>query len=115
MRLGNEGEVRDYTESHFYPISDTSGRVAIYQNGELASGEVHQAEKKTTSTRGIRDAVGELNRCLSAAGIPTWIVAGASAACSAVGGWLGILSCYAAAGVASATVGYCAGSAARKL
>lgn len=117
VTLNSQGQIQDYTEGHFREISDTSGRVTVYQNGNLASDRISEVKEDPVpvTTYGIRDAIGELNSCLSAAGIPAWVVAGASAACTAVGGWLGILACYAAAGVASGTVGYCSGKAAKKL
>lgn len=112
-----EGQVQDYTEGHFKEISSTSGRVTVYQNGKLASDRISEAKEDPipVTTYGIKDAIGELNSCLSAAGIPAWVVAAATAACSAAGGWAGILACYTAAGVAGGTVGYCSGKAAKKL
>lgn len=117
VTMDPEGQVQDYTEGHFKEISSTSGRVTVYQNGKLASDRISEAKEDPipVTTYGIKDAISELNSCLSAAGIPAWVVAGATAACSAAGGWAGILACYTAAGVAGGTVGYCSGKAAKKL
>ena len=117
VALNQDQEIENYTEAHFYELSDTSGRVTVYQDGELTTDRVSEAKEEPVrvTTFGLRDAVGELNSCLSAAGIPAWVVAGATAACSAFGGWAGLLACYTASGVAGGTVGYCAGKAAKKL
>lgn len=117
VTFDSEGKISGYTEGHFTELSETSGKVTVYNDGQLITDKVSVAQPDPiqVTTFSIGDAVRELNSCLSAAGIPAWIVAGASAACTAVGGWAGILACYAAAGVAGGTVGYCAGKAAKAL
>lgn len=115
--------IEDYTEGYFKQLSEDSGSVKIFLNGMLATDGVFKDSDapstpensgRATSVMGVKDAIAELNSCLSAAGIPAWLVAGAAALCSTTG-WAGILACYAGAGIAGGTVGYCVGKASQKL
>lgn len=106
------GDLQTFSEGHFTEHSATSGHALIYSDGAKVTDK--DVTASNVSTRSIGDAIGELNNCLSAAGIPAWVVAAATAACSTTG-WVGIAACYTAAGVGGGTVGYCVGKASKKL
>lgn len=106
------GQLQTFSEGHFTEHNATSGHALIYSDGAKVTDK--DVTASNVSTRSIGDAIGELNNCLSAAGIPAWVVAAATAACSTTG-WVGIAACYTAAGVGGGTVGYCVGKAAKKL
>ena len=116
--FSSDRTIESYIESHFTTLNTSSGHVKIYSNGVAITDSVFtndDLKQNSTSFRGIPDAVNELQKCLSEAGIPAWVVAGASAACSLGGGWAGITACYTAAIVGGGTVGYCVGKAGQKL
>lgn len=115
FHFDEDAQLVGYAEAHFTPLSNTSGKAEVYQDGKIVINDIFEAEDNGMTFYGIKDAIGELNSCLSAAGIPAWIVAAASVACSAAGGWAGIIACYTAAGIFGGTVGYCAGKAAQQL
>ena len=108
----SSGDLQTFSEGHFTAHSATSGHALIYSDGVKVTDK--DVTANNVSTRSIGDAIGELNNCLSAAGIPAWVVAAATAACSTTG-WVGIAACYTAAGVGGGTVGYCVGKASAKL
>lgn len=113
--FSQNGDIADYSESHFVERTETAGHVTAWKSGEkVKDQEVSAPEGGTTAPRSIGDAVSELNRCLSAAGIPAWIVAAATAVCS-FGSLPGYIACLTAAGVGGGTAGYCGASAWDKL
>lgn len=112
------GEVTNILESHFLPTSESSGSVHVWEDGNSVVErhiEINEPQEGNVQPLGIWDAVSEFNSCLSAAGIPAWVVAGLSTACGLVGGLWGYAACVGAAGVASATVAFCYGQAFQKL
>lgn len=113
--FSHKGDIAEYTEWHFVEKTQTSGHVTAWKDGEKVKDEVVSApEGVTGAPRSIGDAVSELNRCLSSAGIPSWIVAAATAVCSLASA-PGIIACLTAAGVGGATAGYCVASAWHKM
>ncbi|KAB3523099.1 hypothetical protein GC425_02825 [Corynebacterium sp. zg254] len=113
--LSSSGDIANYSESHFIEKTQTSGHVTAWNNGnKVKDQEVSAPQDATTAARSVGDAVSELNRCLSAAGIPAWVVAAATAVCS-FGSLPGYIACLTAAGVGGGTAGYCGASAWHKL
>ncbi|GAA1353747.1 hypothetical protein [Falsarthrobacter nasiphocae] len=117
VEVKHDGTLGGYTEQHFRATGATSGRVTIYTNGQKVLDRVSTAPEDTQSeiAFGLMDAVCELNDCLASAGIPGWVVAGATAVCGAAGGWVGVVSCYGAAAIAGGTLGWCTSRAVHKL
>ena len=107
------GDLQTFSEGHFTAHTASSGHAVIYSNGTKVTDKDVAAPDVAVAV-GVGDAISELNSCLSAAGIPAWVVAAATAACSTTG-WVGIAACYTAAGVGGGTVGYCVGKASQKL
>lgn len=113
--LSTEGDITGYSESHFSEKSETSGHITAWDGGKKVKDEdVSAPEGGVVAPRSIGDAVSELNRCLSAAGIPAWVVAAATAVCS-FGSLPGYIACLTAAGVGGGTAGYCGAAAWDKL
>ncbi|WP_315186713.1 hypothetical protein [Corynebacterium durum] len=111
-------KVEAYKEAHFFEESATAGRAVIWEDGKQIKDERVEATKedleKANAEEGIGDAISELNRCLSEAGIPAWIIAAAGFACS-LASLPGYIACLVAAGVGGGTAGYCGASAWSKL
>ncbi|WP_146743796.1 hypothetical protein [Corynebacterium heidelbergense] len=113
--FSNQGDIAGYNESHFVEKPSTSGHVTSWSNGKkIQDKDVSAPQGGITSPRSVGDAISELNRCLSAAGIPAWIVAAATAVRS-YGSLPGYIACLTAAGVGGGTAGYCGASAWDKL
>lgn len=113
--LNNEQEIASYNETHFFEQSENSGRVIVWQEGEQIRDEVVVDESNVedlpvASPAGIGDALSALNDCLSAAGIPAWVITAATAFCS-FGSLPAYIACLVAAGVGGGTAGYCAAAA----
>lgn len=109
----SEGEVTHYTESHLRELSENSGGVKSWANGNLVQDRVVTAPEDAfadISPQDLGSAWAELNRCLSSAGIPAWIVAAAGVVCS-LGSVPGIVACLTTLGVGAGTAGWCGASA----
>lgn len=119
------GDVLSRIELVFEPLSSTSGRVQMWNDGALAMDQVVSAARSDVAQSGLAiqsraayrkgDWWGNLNTCLSAAGIPAWALAGLSIVCgvacavtagigcgvclaAAIGGWSGsVTACVAVA------------------
>lgn len=109
--LNEVGQIAGYSEAHFDGDED-SGHVTAWLNGEKVRDD--DVVSNGGTDRSVGDAVSELNRCLSDAGIPAWIIAAATAVCS-FGSLPGYIACLTAVGVGGGTAGYCVGSAWNKL
>ncbi|HJD69113.1 MAG TPA: hypothetical protein K8V54_05170 [Corynebacterium kroppenstedtii] len=113
--FSESGNIAGYSEAHFFEKTATSGHVTAWSNGDKVEDEdVSASQSEAISPRSAGDAISELNRCLSAAGIPAWVVAAATAVCS-FGSLPGYIACLTAAGVGGGTAGYCGASAWDKL
>lgn len=113
--LDGQDKVLSYGEAHFAEKSRISGHVTSWTDGKKTiDRDVYAPTNEGVETQGIGDAISELNRCLSAAGIPAWIVAAATAVCS-FGSIPGYIACLTAAGVGGGTAGYCGAAAWSKL
>ena len=113
--FSHNGDIIDYSESHFVEKTQTSGHVTAWKNGDkVRDQQVSVPEGEVIEPQSVGDAVRELNRCLSAAGIPAWVVAAATAVCS-FGSLPGYIACLVAAGVGGGTAGYCGAAAWSKL
>lgn len=110
VALDESGQILNYAESHFTSYDEKSGHAKIWQDGELTVDGDFSDEDAPLQTRGVGDAISALNDCLSAAGIPAWVVAAATAVCS-FGSLPGYIACLTAAGVGGGTAGYCAAAA----
>lgn len=108
------GAISSTVEMSFTPLSVDAGTVRIWNSGLLTLDRVVRAEKGdaansllSRATYKKRDWWGNLSTCLNNQGIPGWVVAGLSLACSvacvvtagigcgvclaaAIGGWSGI-------------------------
>lgn len=113
--FSNSGDIVDYSETHFVEKTKTSGHITNWRDGKLAlDQDAYALESDGTADRSVQDALAELNRCLSSAGIPAWVFGVASIACS-FGSLPGYIACLTAAGAAGGTAGYCGAGAWSKL
>lgn len=116
--VSNRGDVDTYQIS-LHEIDERSGTVTTYSNGELVldeqkvEAEPNQDKPSPGTPRGMD--WGELNRCLSNAGIASWAIAALSIACGvacAATAGAGCVACLtAASGATGGTVGFCVGKA----
>ncbi|RQO52784.1 hypothetical protein DBV08_00350 [Rhodococcus sp. KBW08] len=96
-------------------IDESSGTVEMFVDGDQTFSQVVTAPEESNGPQARGMNWGDLNRCLSAAGISSWAIAGLSvlcgAACAATAG-AACLGCIAVAGgIAGGTVGGCVASA----
>lgn len=108
-------EPADVIEFGVHETSPTSGIVSMYHNGDLVNEEeAHAPDTAGEVAPKVSLDWGKVNDCLSNAGIPSWIVAGVSVACSAgclVTAGAACAACIAAAAtVTGATAGACVGA-----
>lgn len=112
--LDENQRILSYSEAHFVEEDSTSGHVTSWTDGEKTLDRTVDASEVPAEgdpgTEGVPEAIDRLNDCLSAAGIPAWVVAAATAVCS-FGSLPGYIACLTAAGVGGGTAGYCAGEA----
>ncbi len=112
--VDRDNEVTDYSEVHFTEYTPDSGHVTKWSKDQVVLDQDFTAATDRAIKRGIGDAIGELNSCLSSAGIPAWMIAAVIVACKPIMG-PGLAACLVAGGVGAATAAYCQGRAISRL
>lgn len=110
--VSGKGKVISTAEVVFTPESEHSGAMDLYLDGKRqidnASSDDYTASDRVETQAGFWS---KLNKCLSAAGVASWVLASigtaCSAACVATAGAACIACVAAASGVLGGTAGYC--------
>lgn len=111
------GEVVQYYETQLYQLSENSGTVQSWLNGDLIVDETISVEESKNYDDGIVSPLSfsEFNDCLSSQGVSSWAIAVLSIACGAICAGTAGVGCapclYAASSIAGGTIGWCIGQA----
>lgn len=114
-----DDDVIKVAEAHITQISEDQARVQVWLDGVEKYDKIVDESAPIITPRGVRDAVGKFNSCLSNAGIPMAVVTGISIVCGLIGAasfGTGATACViGAAGIYSGTVSFCYGRALKAL
>lgn len=108
--IDDDNNVMTYTEAHFTTFTEFSGHMTLWHDGTMVQDRFVTAPHNDISPQGFNEAYDALNRCLSNAGVPAWIIAAAGFVCT-LGSIPGVIACLVASGVGGYTAGKCARAA----